>query len=192
MNIKNNPIATNWSFENRYQNGPNERDYPLRVYNSGRDAAFEISLDMFEKNFELYCNKLSQGFRVVLNAPGDELSFDDAFELSLLAETVIAINPKLTTTSHKLGKYNPSHRKCFFDSERKLRFYKIYTQNNCYKECLANFTDIECGCVTFSQTSKIKVIIDVNNVNAIFSLINVKYRRRQEHTNLWSSKDAVL
>lgn len=31
-------------------------------------------------------------------------------------------------------------RQCYFDSERKLRFLKVYTQRNCELECLANFT----------------------------------------------------
>lgn len=76
------------------------------------------------------------------------------FSVPLMEEAVITIRPKLTTTSQGLRKYDANHRKCFLESERQLRFYKIYTQNNCYEECVANYTAKECGCVKFSQPSK--------------------------------------
>lgn len=41
-------------------------------------------------------------------------------------------------------------RKCYFDSERQLRFLKVYTQRNCELECLSNATLKTCGCVKFS------------------------------------------
>lgn len=44
-------------------------------------------------------------------------------------------------------------RQCFFDTERQLRFFKIYTQRNCELECLANFTVKTCGCAKFSMPS---------------------------------------
>lgn len=42
-------------------------------------------------------------------------------------------------------------RQCFFNSERKLRYLRTYTQRNCELECLANFTLAVCGCVRFSM-----------------------------------------
>lgn len=40
-------------------------------------------------------------------------------------------------------------RRCYFESERKLRFLKVYTQRNCELECLSNATLQSCGCVKF-------------------------------------------
>lgn len=158
MIAKDNPNITNWSFENGYDHGIIGKDYPLRVSGSGRDAALEISLDIFEKDFELLCTKKQQGFRVILKVPGDESMINEnPIIVPLLEETVITLRPKLTETSTGLRIYDPNHRKCFFDSERKLRFYKIYTQKNCYAECLANFTKIQCKCAKFSQPSKYKL-----------------------------------
>lgn len=42
----------------------------------------------------------------------------------------------------------------FFSTERQLRFFRTYTQYNCEAECLANFTQIQCGCVKFSMPSR--------------------------------------
>lgn len=155
MTVKNNPNAINWNLENGYTNAMKESQYPLRAYESGRGAALEISLDSHEINFETLCNQFEHGFDVTLSVPGDDLNFmEDYFRIRLFEETVITIKPKLTTTSKQLRKYDPNHKKCFFDSERRLRFYKKYSQNNCNEECVANFTNSQCGCVKFSQTSK--------------------------------------
>lgn len=40
-------------------------------------------------------------------------------------------------------------RKCYFQDEGHLRFFKSYTQVNCELECLTNHTLTKCGCVKF-------------------------------------------
>lgn len=60
----------------------------------------------------------------------------------------------MITTSEGLRNYKPEQRKCFYQSERRLHFFKMYTQDNCEKECLANLTKTMCGCVKFSMPSK--------------------------------------
>lgn len=157
MTVKSNPNATKWSLENGYKTVTNGKDYPLRVYDSGHGAALEISLDIFERDFELFCHNGHQGFSVFLNVPGDGDSIEfreTGLEIPPSMETVITLSPKSTTTSAKLRKYDPSHKKCFFDSERKLRFYKTYSQKKCFEECKANYTKMMCGCAEFYQPSK--------------------------------------
>lgn len=151
--VRNNPNATDWNLENGYEANSKMLDYPFRVYDSRLDAALVLFLDIHEKDFEIICNlDFSQGFRVYLSAPGDELKFfENYFQIELLEESVITLKPKFTTASQTLRKYNPNHRKCFFNSERKLRFYTIYTHNNCLHECLANYTKEICKCVKFTQ-----------------------------------------
>jgi amiloride-sensitive sodium channel len=40
-------------------------------------------------------------------------------------------------------------RRCYFEDERKLKFFKLYSPNHCKLECLANITLEEFGCVKF-------------------------------------------
>lgn len=49
--------------------------------------------------------------------------------------------------------FPPTHhsRQCYFNGERYLRFFQVYTQQNCELECLANYTMAKCGCVKFSM-----------------------------------------
>lgn len=66
---------------------------------------------------------------------------------------LISVKPKMMLTEG-LEDYDPNIRQCYFDSERKLRFYRNYTQTNCEVECLTNHTLAQCGCVKFSMPSK--------------------------------------
>lgn len=42
-------------------------------------------------------------------------------------------------------------RQCYLENERYLKFFNIYSQQNCELECLANLTITECGCAKFSM-----------------------------------------
>lgn len=49
-------------------------------------------------------------------------------------------------SSHK-----PEERKCYFEGERQLDFFKTYTKANCEVECLAKQTVKKCGCALYWQ-----------------------------------------
>lgn len=172
MIVKNNSNSNNWSPEHESKNAIETNGYPLRAHSSGRGAALEISLDIHEKYFQFFCNLNNEAFRVTISVPGDELkSSANFFRIQYFEESVISLRPKMTRTSMGLRKYDPNHRKCFFESERKLRFYKTYTQNNCEEECLANYTKHKCGCVRFSQPSKYE-----QKFNLQFIIISTEYK----------------
>lgn len=40
-------------------------------------------------------------------------------------------------------------RGCFFDAERYLKYFQIYTESNCWLECLTNRTLFLCQCVFY-------------------------------------------
>lgn len=67
----------------------------------------------------------------------------------------IAITAKMMTASEGLKNIPVKARNCYFSHERTLRFYKIYTQENCKKECSANITNVMCDCLPFHYPSKI-------------------------------------
>lgn len=63
----------------------------------------------------------------------------------------MSVKPNMITTSSGLADYAPERRQCYFNDERQLKFFKVYTQSNCELECLANYTLKACGCVKFSM-----------------------------------------
>lgn len=155
MTTKNASNLSFWGLESGYQGSPKRKEYPRRVFNVGKNAGLIVSLRLFKQDLEYLCAESGLGFTIILSAPGEAFNMlHQAFRVPLFEDTHISIKPRLMITSKGLREYSPKKRKCFFNSERKLHFFKNYTQSNCKTECLANFTKIECNCVKFSMPSK--------------------------------------
>lgn len=153
--IKYSQNLSSWSLENGYQNPKNQTSYPIRVFNAKGSSSLAIYIRMFEKDFEYNCRGMVPGVRIFLHTPGDTMpSTRHSFRIPLSEEIQISIQPILTSTCKNLQRYTPEQRQCFFNSERKLYFFKNYTQNNCEVECLSNYTLLSCQCVKFSMPSK--------------------------------------
>lgn len=155
MTVKNNSNTSNWNFEDGYDKISQMKVYPNRIFNAKQFGAFYIILQLSDEDIEYMCSGIIEGFKLTLTTPGEiRKSTTYYFQVLLSEQAEIFIKPKLITTSKKLRQYTPRQRQCFFDSERQLRFFKIYNQNNCEAECVSNFTKEECGCVKFSMPSK--------------------------------------
>jgi acid-sensing ion channel, other len=59
------------------------------------------------------------------------------------------LNPVKTIIDEALETYEPQRRGCYLKAEKLLKYFKIYTKNNCRSECLANKTLTICGCAQF-------------------------------------------
>ena len=82
-----------------------------------------------------------QGFKILLHTPGEIPRVSKQyFRVPLNQEVVVSVKPNMITTSEGLIGYAPNRRQCYFNDERQLKFFKVYTQSNCELECLANFT----------------------------------------------------
>lgn len=57
--------------------------------------------------------------------------FDNGLKLN------VWITPQIQQTDEDLRRFDPDDRRCYFDDERKLNYFKVYTQNNCQMECLS-------------------------------------------------------
>ncbi|XP_073811879.1 pickpocket protein 28-like [Musca autumnalis] len=142
-----------WSLEEGYSaKNVNLTTYPERVLSSGSDAGFQIYIQCFPQETDYTCNGAVQGFKVLLHSPDETPSVAKHFvRVSGDKETLIAVKPKMITTSADIAAYHPENRRCFLNKDRQLRFYKVYSQDNCERECLTNFTYSQCGCVRFSM-----------------------------------------
>lgn len=143
---KSNSKLKNWSWDAGYAKASNKHEYPIRTFESGRNAALEFLLTA-HKEETIYC-KDYRGFTMILKTPGENMEFyNNYFQVPLSQNAQIPIEPQLIVTSNALRSYNPNHRKCFYNTERRLRFFKVYTKRNCEMECLASFIEMKCGCV---------------------------------------------
>jgi acid-sensing ion channel, other len=61
----------------------------------------------------------------------DMFSFDYGFDLQVL------ITPELVRTDESLRSLSPEKRSCYYEGERKLEYFKVYTKRNCEFECFS-------------------------------------------------------
>lgn len=150
-----NPNVSHWSMDDGYESKTMiENEYPIRVF-SGKSTLFVSEIWLFDKDIGSHCGT-GTGFMVEFTIPGDSMKVLDLVYIEMDQVANILIKPKLISTSERLRSYSPNQRQCFFNSERRLRFFQFYTQNNCEFECITNFTKQECGCVRYSMPSKLK------------------------------------
>ena len=143
--------STQWSLNGGYKTTDTNL-YPQRVLGSGLQSSLTIQLSLNKSNLEYSCKTGVQGYRITLHRPGEiPRTSKQYFSIPFNHQTIISVKPRMTITSEELlESYLPSSRQCF-NNERKLKYYKIYTQSNCELECLTQFVLKECKCVKFSM-----------------------------------------
>ncbi|XP_067647186.1 pickpocket protein 28 [Eurosta solidaginis] len=143
---------SDWNVEDGYGSNTGPETYPERVLGPGARAGLYIVLNGFEQDFDNLCRGPVQGFKIILHTPGEVAQISKQyFRIPFDQEVLISIKPKIITTSEGLRHYEPHRRQCYFQKERHLRYFQIYTQSNCELECLSNFTLSRCQCVKFSM-----------------------------------------
>lgn len=154
MIVKTNPnTSAHWSPDNGYKNAFNEDGYPFYAPSS-RSYGFAVAFKTSKSDIQYKCRGLDLGFKLILSKPGDTLKMSqNNFRIPLSEFGVIDIKSTFITTTEKLRHFSPNQRQCFYDDERQLRFFKMYSKVNCDEECLANYTKNVCGCVKFSMPS---------------------------------------
>lgn len=132
------PNISHWSLDDGYESKVlTQNEYPYRTFRLFRSLA----IDLHTKKENLHnSSQYRNGFSIFFKQPGETRTYP-FYEFEILKRISILVKPKFVTTSEKLRSYSPSIRRCFFNSERKLRFYQIYTEDNCIYGNLRNYLD---------------------------------------------------
>lgn len=165
MVVKSNQNVSGWHLQSGYTNPHHKKNYPFQGIDLNALNRISIWHQTFSNDFEHQCRGIDQGFKIVLSMPGEALLMSqNYFRISLTHLNQVKIIPELITTTESLRHFKPYQRKCFYDDERKLRFFKMYTKINCEVECQANFTKTMCECVKFSMPStQFKIELNLKN-----------------------------
>nr|XP_029732096.1 pickpocket protein 28-like [Aedes albopictus] len=143
--------VTDWTVEAGYKPDENLSSHPIRALGSGFGAGLTMQLMAAEDNIEQHCRE-QQGFKVIVHPPSEYPQVTKKFALVTYSRDVtLAIHPVIMKTSAELRSYHPKRRHCYFNHERWLKFFRVYTQSNCELECVTNYTLKTCGCVKFSM-----------------------------------------
>lgn len=61
----------------------------------------------------------------------------------------MTVTPEITQSDDDLRNVAPEKRRCYFEGEKKLKYFQNYTQRNCELECLSRYTLWACDCVAW-------------------------------------------
>ena len=134
-----------WSLEKGYAS-KNELVKPLR-------ATLTRSLrtrtkQQFHDDFDI-CGDV---YKVIFHLPNEvPSSLDLSIDIKLASSKSLSFTAHISKHDETLKQFPPEERGCYFEGEKKLKFFKSYTKNNCEHECMINYTLIKCDCIEYSM-----------------------------------------
>ena len=159
---KNNKNKSNeWTVERGYfyENST----YPKRLAARAEDF-FKINLTL--EDARRSCGSINVAIHLPSEIPNIFLSF---LPINYGSISTVFIKAKSYRTDDALRKYSADVRKCYFEGERKLEFFKFYSKAHCEMECAANASISYCGCVRFwyprNSTTRICKFSEIDCVN---------------------------
>ncbi|XP_031352524.1 pickpocket protein 28-like isoform X4 [Photinus pyralis] len=159
-NTKNTETVRQWSLDGGYPTDNYTDSYPRRTFLSGIQGGLLIdAMYSNTSHLDYLCDQSLQGYKVALHHPCEIPNMDKHFRLPLDQAVFVSVKPVMITISEDLLHYKPEDRKCYLGHEKYLHFYKHYTQENCLRECLANYTIQECGCVGFNMPTTSQTVL---------------------------------
>lgn len=178
--FKNEKDSSNWTMSGGYKSDSLDV-YPDRIA-SGKYNGLIFLLITNRSDIDHVCQGPDLGFRVYWHLPGEiPFTWHRSVLIGIEQQATLIMQPTMIKTSDGLLRYEPDQRRCYFDGEKKLKFFKSYTKSNCDLECLAEFTLSECGCVKFSMPRDIKTPV------CNFSKIDCYYKAE----NKWLENDKM-
>lgn len=138
--LQNETLKPQWTPKKGYADPTVE--FPWRA-RKGTEKKFFLKYSVDEsKN---YC--FQRAFAVVFHLPTEIPSiFHDYFIVNYKTTTNFIVTIKSAKTDEYLKKFSISHRKCYFDGEKQLKYFQIYTKKLCEVECNINQTLKHCNC----------------------------------------------
>lgn len=123
------------------------------------------------------------GLKVYLSSPGELPNLENKPLISSINQKVLFyVKPKMTVTLEKLKKKDFDERRCYFDGEKKLKFFKLYTKHHCNLECISNLTLKALNCVHFTMVRDNETkVCDISNAEDIDELKLVYYVHKAQN-----------
>lgn len=150
------PTRFNWSLDVNRIDHQNFKDdmshspfYPIRVFSTGEQLILKVASKT--SDLDSACEGLGDRFRVYLHQSSElPWAHHQSYDVDIKQILTLNVIPMRIIASKKLkSAYSAERRRCYFDGERQLKFFRYYTKRNCELECWVNMTLKHCGCVQF-------------------------------------------
>lgn len=149
-------IKPNWSLELSKPTDTDDYEYgltfckdPLRAYTVGQKLSIKVASNT--SDVSRYCQGTGERFKVFLHSPFEIPSNQhQSYDMDISQIVTLSVRPRVVLASDNIKTaYTAKQRRCYFNSEKKLRYFRIYSKRNCEIECLANITIAKCSCTPF-------------------------------------------
>ncbi|OXA49367.1 Pickpocket protein 28 [Folsomia candida] len=132
--------------------GFEKRRTPWRQTSPGRTSG--LSFIIKDEKVDNGCvHGEGTGFILTINHPSDEPKIKRfGKSLPFGHEVFISVTPILLLADDDIKKMEPDERHCFFNDDKgkaQLKYYRKYTKNNCFEECIADAVYQKCKCAAF-------------------------------------------
>lgn len=143
--------TSDWFLDKEYDS-VKVKVYPRRVIGSGLQSGLTAEMKMKKTNLNPGCKRGLQGFRLSLHTPVEIPQLSKQFySVPFQKQSTFSVRPNMIYSSKDVEDYDPVSRQCYFNYEKKLKFFKTYSKSSCELECLAEQILSSCGCVKFSM-----------------------------------------
>lgn len=133
-----------WTPEKGYRD--KELKFPIRANVGSTYHALHLN----ETDKENVCG--TKDFTIFIHKPNEIITpFHETQALRHDERMVYSIKITSHRTDEAMKAFSPETRKCYFEGEKELKFFKTYTKPLCEWECKANETLKVCGCAKFSM-----------------------------------------
>lgn len=133
---------------------------PLRVSNQQLGLQLDIQLSRtYNRRSQENIYQPIEGLRVIIHSPYELPSTKNLFYHASDRDNYVFVTPEMTLIDDEVKAMSIEKRNCFLSHERVLKYFWIYTKENCEQECLSLKISKTCGCVPFYMISKCQLVI---------------------------------
>ncbi|KAG5671927.1 hypothetical protein PVAND_002095 [Polypedilum vanderplanki] len=171
-----------WTLDKGYSSKHRDNQNPYRATKHNRIGVY-ISLS--HENANNPCPIVGKVFRVIFHLPNEiPTIFHNEHFVSYHYQKTFFLTATSYRSDKELRRYSPNIRGCYFQDERKLKFFKSYTKTQCDYECLTNYTLEICGCVRFSMPHEFNTpICDLDQMKC-YSYVMLRWPQNNEENHI--------
>jgi len=150
------PSDSLWTLEQGYSVDDNS----VKPVRATRGRALTVHLKTKYSDLANLCLSRRYMVVVILHLPNELPTVIHSEKLfRLTSASLLKITTRIKQNDETLKNFRLEERRCYFEGEHSLKYFKSYTKLNCEYECLINFTYKHCGCVKLSmpRTENMKV-----------------------------------
>ncbi|KAG5671286.1 hypothetical protein PVAND_001491 [Polypedilum vanderplanki] len=122
------------------------QNYPLKI---DLKSHSKFTLKIKQQKFQNPNMKVCTGMSLRVHLPNELPQFENFESFGEIKNSMdVEVTPEITKTDESLRILSPEERECYFENERKLKYFKIYTEEYCKMECIIDYAIWYCKCIS--------------------------------------------